>query len=292
MKPAPFDYVRPRTLDEALRLLADADGDARPIAGGQSLVPLLALRMASPKLIVDIRQLVELKTVEVAQDHVRVGALTTWREIERSPLLAREQPLMVEAVQHIAHYQIRTRGTIGGSCVHADPAAEMPGVAMTCDAEFELASPRGVRIVAADAFFTGALTTLVESDELLVAVRFPLWPQKRRYAFQEFARRAGDFAIAGCAVFWDSQGDGRCAGVHLGVFGVEERPRRLAEVEMALSGRRLTTDAIEDAAKMASEIVEAQSDLHAPAAYRRALLRVLVERALAASTGACIGAAA
>ncbi len=280
MKPAPFDYVRPGTLPEALSILSQANGDAKPIAGGQSLVPLLALRMTAPRLLVDITRLPELKGIDVTPNGVRLGALVRWRDIESDPELRRQQPLLVEAVKHIAHYQIRTRGTVGGSCAHADPAAEMPAIAITCDAEFEVASLRGVRLISACDFFTGVLTTALEPDELLIALHLPKWPAARRHGFQEFARRSGDFAIAGCALFWDEDQDGRCIAPHVGVFGVGDAALRLQIVEDALSERRLTPDLIARAGELAERAVEPQDDLHAPAAYRRSLIRVLTERAL------------
>jgi carbon-monoxide dehydrogenase medium subunit len=283
MKPAPFDYARPESIAEVLAALAEANGDAKLVAGGQSLIPLMALRMASPSLLIDIARVPELKGIDISPDGTRIGALTRWREIERHKELGDAQPLLATAVKHVAHYQIRTRGTIGGSCAHADPASEIPAVALTCEATFEIASVRGTRIVSAEHFFVGTLTTALEPDELLIAVRFPQWPADRRYAFQEFARRSGDFALAGCVVFFDLEDDGRCRAPHIGVFGVDDRPRRLAEVEAALVGQHLTSDVIAAASNLAAHVIAPQDDLHAPADYRRALLGVLLERALTAA---------
>src|SRR6201992_384665 len=213
MKPAPFEYARPNTLAEALSFMTVED--AKPIAGGQSLIPLLALRMTAPKLLVDISRIAELKGVEFDSEYIKLGALTRWCDVLKNPQLAAQHPLLVEAIGHTAHYQIRNRGTVGGSCCHADPSAEMPAVALTCEAQFEIRSLRGTRLVAADEFFVSVLTTALEPDELLVAIRLPAWPTGRRYAFQEFSRRTGDFAIAGCIVFWDDE-DGCCANPHVG----------------------------------------------------------------------------
>ena len=280
MKPAPFEYLRPETLADVLRALSETGDEAKIIAGGQSLVPLLALRMAAPRLLIDIARVPDLRGISITPEGTRIGALTRWREIERDADLRRAQPLLATAVKHVAHFQIRTRGTIGGSCVHADPAAEMPAVALTCEATFEIASSRGTRIVAAEDFFTGTLQSIVEPDELLVALHFPPWPTTRRFGFQEFARRSGDFALAGCVVFFDFDDNGLCRNPHLGVFGVDDRPRRIAVAEAALAGKAPTPDVIARAAEFAANAVEPQDDLHAPADYRRSLLRTLIERAL------------
>lgn len=282
MKPAPFDYVRPRTLKEALDLLT-AGEDVKPIAGGQSLIPLLALRMASPTCLVDIARLSELQGIEIGDDGIRIGATTRWRDILTHPGLPVHHPLIVEAIKHTAHYQIRNRGTVGGSCCHADPSAEMPSVAVTCDAQMELMSARGKRIVPARGFFVGVLATAIEPDELLVAVRLPAWKAGRRHGFQELARRKGDFALAGCAVFWDER-DGRCHAPHVGVFGVADTPLRVAAVEDALAGRMITESVIREAARTIEQSLVPPSDLHATSEYRSAVLGVLLERALIAAS--------
>jgi carbon-monoxide dehydrogenase medium subunit len=277
MKPAPFEYARPGTLAEALSFLTV--DDAKPIAGGQSLIPLLALRMAAPKLLVDISRIAELKGVEFGSDYIKLGALTRWCDVLKNPQLAVQHPLIVEAIGHTAHYQIRNRGTVGGSCSHADPSAEMPAVAVTCEAQFEIKSLRGTRIVPADEFFTSVLTTTLEPDELLISIRLPSWPSDRRYAFQEFARRVGDFAMAGCVVFWDEE-DGCCVNPHVGVFGVGDTPIRVRDVEEVLVNRPVTTNVIVEAVSTLQRIVIPLDDIHAPSAYRSALLGVLLERAL------------
>jgi CO/xanthine dehydrogenase FAD-binding subunit len=277
MKPAPFEYVRPNTLAEALSFMTDEDTKA--IAGGQSLIPLLALRMTAPRLLVDISRIAELKGVEFDSEYIKLGALTRWCDILKNQQLAHRHPLLVEAIGHTAHYQIRNRGTVGGSCSHADPSAEMPAVAVACEAQFEIKSLRRTRMVPADEFFVSVLTTALEADELLVSIRLPAWPSDRRYAFQEFSRRIGDFAMAGCIVFWDEE-DGRCANPHVGVFGVADTPIRVRDVEKVLLNRPVTTDVIVEATSALKEAVVPQDDLHAPSAYRSALLGVLFERAL------------
>ncbi len=280
MKAAPFDYVKPKTISEAITALESAGGDAKIIAGGQSLVPLLALRMTAPSLLVDIAGIVALHGIEITPSGTRIGALSRWRDIEHHKPLFAAQPLLATAVRHIAHYQIRSRGTIGGSCAHADPASEMPAVALTCSAAFEIAGLHGTRSVTAEEFFLGALTTVLEPNEILVAIHLPPWPTDRRFAFHEFARRAGDFALAGCVVLFDLDDKGCCQNSRFGVFGVDERPRRLSEIEAALDGRVMTSTLAADLGELAANVVNPHSDLHAPAAYRRSLLRVLAERAL------------
>jgi CO/xanthine dehydrogenase FAD-binding subunit len=289
MKPAPFEYARPNTLAEALSFMAVED--AKPIAGGQSLIPLLALRMTAPKLLVDISRIAELKGVEFDSEYTMLGALTRWCDVLKNQQLATQHPLLVEAIGHTAHYQIRNRGTVGGSCSHADPSAEMPAVAVTCEAQFEIKSLRGTRIVPAEKFFVSVLTTALEADELLVSIRLPAWPSGRRYAFQEFSRRTGDFAMAGCIVFWDGE-DGCCVNPHVGVFGVADTPIRVRDVETVLLNRPITTAVIAEAVSALNEAVIPRDDLHAPAAYRSALLGVLLERALLSASSQKRGEAA
>lgn len=282
MKPAAFDYVRPQSLAEALTHLAN--DNVKVIAGGQTLAPLLALRMTAPKLLIDIGNLTELKGVQTGPDGTKLGALTRWRDILDHPQLALDQPLLVEAIGHVAHYQIRNRGTVGGGCSHADPAAEMPAIAVTCEAQFEIASLRGTRTVPADKFFVGMLTTALEPDELLISIHLPSWSPRRRYGFQEFSRRQGDFALAGCSLFWEDQ-ENRCHDPHMCVFGVGDTARRLSKVENLLSNRELTSELIAQCADLAQKTVTTYDDLYATADYRAALVKVMVERALYRAAG-------
>jgi carbon-monoxide dehydrogenase medium subunit len=210
---------------------------------------------------------------------VRLGAKVRWCEIERHKRLKGAHPLLVEATRHVAHYQIRNRGTVGGSLAHADPAGEMPGIAITCEAELVIVGSTGKRIDKASEFFKGSLTTSLAPDEILTEIRLPPWPVGRRWAFLEFALRRGDFAIAGIALHYDLVG-GNIADIHIGAIGVGDRPLRLRPVEAVLNGRELNDVAIEDAAKAARESVDPPSDIHAPADYRRALLSTLLARAL------------
>jgi carbon-monoxide dehydrogenase medium subunit len=285
MKPSPFDYRRPDTLDEAIALLAQREGDAQPIAGGQSLMPMLAFRVVAPSLIVDIGAIPDLADISIGSDGVTLGAMVRWRDIERDARLSVAHPLLRAAISHVAHYQVRNRGTVGGSLAHADPAAEMPGLAVTCDAVIEIAGPSGRRTVKSTEFFRGPLTTALQPGELIVSVRLPAWNAERRWAFEEFARRRGDFALAGVALFYDVDAAGRVETVHVGAIGVGDTPVRLRAVEKALLGRTIDLAAIGEASAASASDVEPPSDIHASAEYRRALLAVLLERALARAAG-------
>jgi aerobic carbon-monoxide dehydrogenase medium subunit len=279
MKLPTFDYAAPATIEEAVALLAARFGNAKIISGGQSLVPVLAFRLAAPELLVDLKRLRGLNRIVISEDGVRLGAKVRWCEIERNERLKAAHPLLVDAIRHVAHYQIRNRGTVGGSLAHADPAAELPGIAITCDAELTIVGPKGKRVDKAFDFFKGSLTTSLAPDEILTEIKLPPWPAGRRWAFLEFALRRGDFAIAGVALHYDLVG-GKIADTHIGAIGVGDRPLRLPAVEAVLNGRMLNDLAIEDAAKAARESVDPPSDIHAPGEYRRALLATLLARAL------------
>jgi carbon-monoxide dehydrogenase medium subunit len=282
MKPAPFEYRAPATLREAIELLA-SDPEASVIAGGQSLMPVLAFRLAMPSMLVDLRRVPGLGSIEVDDSGVRLGARVRWRDIEDNQLLATAHPLLREATAHVAHYQIRNRGTVGGSLAHADPAAELPGIAVTCDAEITLVGATGARTIRAGEFFTGPLSTLRRPDEIITELHLPVWPKDRRWAFREFAQRQGDFALAGIALFYDEDQHGRVSNAHIGVIGACDRPHRLAEVESLLNSHPVDEGLIRQASATAAQTVDSPEDLHAGAAYRRALVATLVERALRAA---------
>ena len=280
MKLPPLEYACPASLAEAVALLASRGGDARAIAGGQSLMPMLAFRVVAPALLVDLRKLPDLRDIKIAADGVRLGAMVRWRDIEDDERLASAHPLLKAAVSHVAHYQIRNRGTVGGSIAHADPAAEMPGIAVTCDAEIAVTGTKGARVISADDFFLGALTTALEHDEIITEIKLPAWPAKRRWGFREFARRRGDFAMAAAALFYDQNAGGKAINAHVGVIGLGDRPRRLPEVEAILNGCVIDEATMERAAEVTSATIDAQEDIHASAAYRRSLAGTMVERAL------------
>ena len=280
MKLPPLEYACPTTLSEAVSLLASRGGDAKAIAGGQSLMPMLAFRVVAPTLLVDLRKLAELREIKVSGDGVRLGAMVRWRDIEDDQRLATAHPLLKAAVEHVAHYQIRNRGTVGGSLAHADPAAEMPGIAVTCDADIAVTGSSGSRVIPAKDFFLGALTTALEPDEIITEIKLPAWPAGRRWGFREFARRRGDFAMAAAALFYDRDAGGKAANAHVGIIGLGDRPRRLTEVEGVINGSTIDEATIARAAEVTSATVDAQEDIHASAAYRRSLAGTMVERAL------------
>jgi len=280
MKLPPFEYAAPASLEEAIALLAAGGGTAKALSGGQSLMPVLAFRLASPSLLVDLRKIPGLGRIDIGADGVKLGARVRWRDILDDERLRTAFPLLPAAISHVAHYQIRNRGTVGGSLAHADPAAEMPGIAVACDAQLVIAGSSGRRTVGAADFFTGALSTVLADDELIVEARFPPWPPARRWAFEEFALRRGDFALAGIAAFYDQDSNGRAINTHIGVIGACTRPQRLAKAEAALNGKVVDTTAILSAARAATESLDPPGDLHASAAYRRSLSGTLLERAL------------
>lgn len=277
MKLSRLEYARPASVAEAIALLQANEG-AKIISGGQSLMPVLAFRLAAPPLLVDIGSIEALRGIEIGTAGTRLGARVRWCEIERDASLRQAQPLLVAMIDQVAHYQIRNRGTVGGSLAHADPAAEMPGVAVVCDAVLHVVGPSGSRSLAAADFFTGPLQTVLAEDEVLVAVDLPAWPTSRRWGFEEFALRRGDFALAGVAVHYDRDAAGLARNVHVGVIGADEMPRRLYEVEKAMEGRRIDEALIASAAELASASINPMSDLHADAEYRRALVATLFER--------------
>jgi carbon-monoxide dehydrogenase medium subunit len=245
---------------------------------------MLAFRVASPSLLVDLRKLPGLDRIEVTDTGVRLGALVRWCDILNDARLRRAHPLLAAAITHVAHYQIRNRGTVGGSVAHADPAAELPGIVVTCEAAIAVTGKSGARVIPADEFFQGALTTALAPDEIITEIRFPAWPAGRRFGFEEFALRRGDFALAAAAVFYDQDAAGRAVNAHVGVIGVGDRPVRLATVEATLNGARVDAAVIARAAAAASAAVDPQDDIHASAAYRRSLVGTMVERALASAS--------
>jgi len=280
MKSPAFDYARPTTLAEAVSLLTSREGEAKVLAGGQSLVPMLAFRLAAPTLLVDLNRLSELRYIRIEDDGVRLGAMVRWRQIEDDVRLASAHPLLVAALKHVAHYQVRNRGTIGGSLAHADPAAELPGIVVTCEAEITAIGAAGRRLIRAGDFFLGPLTTALKPEEIIVELHLPPWPAQRRWGFEEFSRRRGDFALAAAALYYDTLPDGTAGNSHVGVMGVGDRPQRLAQVEAMLNGRVIDGDTIAEAERAAAATVNPSDDIHASAAYRRALIGTMVGRAL------------
>ncbi|OGK77032.1 MAG: hypothetical protein A2X52_01245 [Candidatus Rokubacteria bacterium GWC2_70_16] len=284
MKPPQFDYHAPTSVEQALELLGRYGGDAKVLAGGQSLMPLLNFRLSRPAALVDLNRIPSLAYVREQDGQVRFGAMTRQRTIEFSPVVRERLPLLREATRWVGHLPIRTRGTIGGSIAHADPSAEYPAVLTALEGEVVARSPRGARIVKATDLFQTYLTTSLAPDEILVEVRMPAMPAGAGYAFEEFARRHGDFAIVGIAAVVVKDG-ARCALARLVAAGAGPVPTRLRAAEEILEHEGLTDAAIEAASRRASEIVSPDADIHASADYRRHLTAVLTKRALRRALG-------
>jgi aerobic carbon-monoxide dehydrogenase medium subunit len=285
MKLPPFEYSCPEKLADAIALFAAHGGEAKALAGGQSLVPMLAFRVASPSLIVDLRKVEELRHIKISGDGVRLGAMVRWREILENAALRAAHPLLAAAIAHVAHHQIRNRGTVGGSLAHADPAAEMPCIAVTCDAKITVVNAGGTRTIAAADFFQGPLMTALGADELIREICLPPWPAHRRFGFAEFARRSGDFALAGAAVFYDTDNDGKIRDAHVGAIGAADRPIRLKAAEDALNGHAADDRTIVTAAAAGAAAADPPGDIHAGSAYRRVLIGTMIERALKTAAG-------
>jgi len=282
VKPAPFAYEAPRTLEDALSSLAAHGDDAKVLAGGQSLIPVMNFRLARPAVLIDLNRLTDLEFIRRHETGtLRIGAMTRQSRIERDPLVAELSPLLFEAVPHIAHPQIRNRGTVGGTLAHADPAAEMPAVAVAAGARFKLASSRGERWVEAEEFFNGLFTTALATDELLIEVEFPPPPPRSGSAFLEIARRHGDYALAGVALTVTTEESGVCTGASLVAMGVGDRPSRSTTIEGVLVGQEPQEALFDDAAAALRAEIEPIGDIHASSDFKRHLTGVLTRRALA-----------
>jgi aerobic carbon-monoxide dehydrogenase medium subunit len=287
LKPAPFDYLAPQDLQEALRILRENGADARMLAGGQSLMPLLNLRLTKPKLLVDLNGIPGLDTIRVTGEGLAIGAMARQSKVERSALARERCPILAEAIRNIGHVAIRHRGTIGGSLVHADPAAELPAVALALDAKFAVARDGKERAIPAETFFVDYLTSALAPDEILREVIFPLLKSTSGYALEEIARRHGDFAVAGVVALVDLDQAGRIADPRLALFGVAPTPVRARKVENALMGQEPDERVFRDAAALLDEVLDPAGDIHASSAYRRRMAAVLTVRALKRAVQIC-----
>ena len=291
MKPALFNYVVPATVDDAVAALA-ADDMARPLAGGQSLIPTLNFRIASPTTLVDLRKLSDLRGISVSDDAVRIGAMTRHRELELDEAAHRANPLIREVLGNVAHIAIRNRGTIGGSLAHADAAAELPALLLATEGDITAVGLAGARTVAANDLFQFHMMTSLAPGELLTEVRIPAMPANTGGAFLEFARRKGDYALAGvCAVITVADDGSRCTTARLSACGVGSRAVRLPEAEEALTGSALDTADLETAGQIAGQSVDPPDDVHGTKKYRRHLTSVLLRRAVALATSRARGEA-
>jgi carbon-monoxide dehydrogenase medium subunit len=284
MKLPPFEYEAPTTVAEAIDLLAEHLDEASVLAGGQSLIPLLALRLARPEVLIDINGLAELSGVSATDGGVAIGAMTREYVAEESKVIADTVPLLAAALPLIGHEAIRSRGTIGGSLAHADAAAELPAVARALDAEFVVRGPAGERVIPAAQWFEGYLTTARRPDELLVEIRFPTAGQGTGVSFQEVARRHGDFAIVGLAVSLVLSG-GVISDARLAFAGVSDVPVRAAAAEDLLAGERPSAELFDEAARLATGDIDPPADLHGSSDYRKTVAATIVRRGLRAAAG-------
>ena len=279
MKPAPFEYHAPETTGDVLALLAEHGDEAKPLAGGQSLVPMLALRLTRFEHLVDLNRVPDLAGIERDNGTVRVGAMTRQASLaEAAP--AEAVPLLGLAIPLIGHFQIRNRGTVGGSIAHADPAAELPAVALALDAELEIAGASGMRTQSARDFFTGTWMTTLEPDELLVGVQLPVWSGRTGFAIEEVARRMGDFALVGAACGVELGDDERVARVAIALFGMGGTPLRAEAAEAALVGSTPGESDLDEAGRVAVGDLDAPEDIHASSRYRQKVGAHVVTRAL------------
>jgi carbon-monoxide dehydrogenase medium subunit len=280
VKPAPFDYHAPTSVSDVVELLSQYGDDAKVLAGGQSLVPMLALRLARFDHLVDLGRISELRQVERSNGALRVGAMAPQGAIERNPDVAPLVPLLARATPLIGHFQIRNRGTVGGSLAHADPAAEYPAVALALDVDLEVVGASGARRIAAKDFFVSTWTTALAEDDLLVAAHFPIWSGRVGFSIQEVARRAGDFALTGaaCGVELGNNGEIRRCGI--GMFGMAGTPVRASAAESMLTGSAPSRSDLGEIGRLAVDGLDPPDDIHASGAYRRRVGAVMVERVL------------
>lgn len=282
MKPAPFKYYAPTSIDEALSLLAKHGYDAKPLAGGQSLIPMMNFRLAQPSVLVDLNNIPDLAFIRVAPEGgLRLGAMTRHAQVEKDPLVAERAPLIFETMPKIATPQIRSRGTFGGSLSHADPSAELVTVSVILDGSFRLRSQAGDRWIPAREFFVGMFTTQLEPDELLTEIAIPPLQPRSGWALMEITRRPHDFALVGVAVVVTLDDERRCHNARIGLLSVGDGPVEAQRAVEVLIGETPTAAAIQAAAEIAAtEDIDPSSDIHASASYRRQLVRVLTRRAL------------
>lgn len=278
MKPAAFEYHAPTNLSDAMALLARFGEDARPLAGGQSLVPLMNFRLARPGHLIDLNGIDEMNFLKTANGGLRIGAMTRQRQLERSSAVRRRWPLLTDATRYIGHVQIRNRGTVGGSLAHAFPSAELPVAMVTLGAEFVLKTTTGQRIVRAEHFFLATMTTVLEPGELLSEIRVPALPADTGWSFQELSRRYGDFALAGAAALVTLDDKDNITRARLTLTGAT--PIRAVKAEAAVLGKKPSETLFRDVARRATEGLEQNSDMHASAEYRCRACEVLARRAL------------
>jgi carbon-monoxide dehydrogenase medium subunit/2-furoyl-CoA dehydrogenase FAD binding subunit len=280
MKPCAFEYLSPKSVEEAINLLDRYGDDAKIIAGGQSLVPMMNFRLARPEILIDINGIKELEYIKTEGDELVIGALTRERDIEQSPVVVEKWPILSKAISFIGHSTIRNRGTIGGSLVHADPSAEIPTTLCALNGNVKVVGPSGEKILQPEEFFLTYLTTSLEPSDLLVEVRIPALPQNTGWSFMELSRRSGDFAIVAVGILLFTETSGVCSEVRISMGGVAPTPVRAEEAEALLADQKITEKLIAEAAQQAAEETDTEPDYHASAEYRMDMARVFVKRGL------------
>ena len=280
MKPCAFEYFNPQSVPEAIELLDRYGDEAKIIAGGQSLVPMMNFRLARPEILIDINGIKELEYIKTEGDELVIGALTRERDIEQSPLVIEKWPILSKAVSFIGHSAIRNRGTVGGSLVHADPSAEIPTSLCALNGKVKVMGPSGEKILEPEEFFLTYLTTSLEPSDLLVEVRIPALPEKMGWSFSELSRRSGDFAIVAVGILLFTETVGVCREARISMGGVAPTPVRAEEAEALLAGQKITEKLIAEAAQQAAEETDTDPDYHASAEYRKDMARVFVKRGL------------
>ena len=280
MKPCAFEYFNPQSVQEAIELLDRYGDEAKIIAGGQSLVPMMNFRLARPEILIDITGIKELDYVKTEGDELVIGALTRERDIEQSPLVVEKWPILSKAISFIGHSAIRNRGTIGGSLVHADPSAEIPTSLCALNGNVKVVGPSGEKILEPEEFFMTYLTTSLEPSDLLVEVRIPALPEKTGWSFGELSRRSGDFAIVAVGILLFTETAGVCREARISMGGVAPTPVRAEEAEALLAGQKITEKLIAEAAQQAAEETDTEPDYHASAEYRMDMARVFVKKGL------------
>ena len=290
MKPAKFEYFAPTSLAEALELLEEHGDDAKVLAGGQSLMPMLNMRLAQPKVVIDINRIPGLDYISpTPEDGLAIGALTRQRTVEKSDVVRERIPVLAAAMPSIGHFQIRNRGTVGGSISHADPAAELPAICFALGGELVLSSASNQRVLKAEDFFLAPLTTAIGPEELLTEIRLPARSHEWRWGFQEVCRRQGDFAMVGAVSLLQMDDGGVCRSACITMFGVGGTPLRISRAEEALLGNPISDSALRDVSQIVSEELDPDSDIHASAAYRKEVGGVIARRTVEAAINSVNG---
>ena len=290
MKPAKFEYFAPSSLAEALELLGEHGDDAKVLAGGQSLMPMLNMRLAQPKVVIDINRIPGLDYISPTPDGgLAIGALTRQRTVEKSDVIRERIPVLAAAIPSIGHFQIRNRGTVGGSISHADPAAELPAICFALGGELVLSSASSQRVLKAEDFFLAPLTTAIRPEELLTEIRLPARTEEWRWGFEEVCRRQGDFAMVGAVSLLEMDGGGVCKSACITMFGVGGTPLRIGRAEEALLGNPISASALRDVSQIVSEELDPDSDIHASAAYRKEVGGVIARRTVEAAINSVNG---